>query len=141
VRFNAVVDSGGKSIHVFIRAPKGMDVDWERDERIQKKLAVALKGDPRVINRDRSMRLAGFDRPGRRPQALLGGCADHFYATVAVLEATIDQALEQLGVDDWKEAFKSLAQQETYTERLSTNNIGNEQFEQRQSGPGSPCPV
>jgi len=141
VRFNAVVDSGGKSIHVFIRAPKGMDVDWERDERIQKKLAVALKGDPRVINRDRSMRLAGFDRPGRRPQALLGGCADHFYATVAVLEATIDQALEQLGVDDWEEAFKALAQQGTYTDHLSTNDFGNQPCEQMQSGPGSPCPV
>ena len=50
--FNALVDSGGKSLHHFIRAPKGISVDWERDERINKKLCVAINGDSRVINRD-----------------------------------------------------------------------------------------
>ena len=81
LRFNALVASGGKSLHHFIRAPKGMAVGWERDKRINKKLCVAINGDPRVINRDRSMRLAGFERQGGRRQALLKGAADELYAS------------------------------------------------------------
>lgn len=141
LRFNALLDSGGKSLHHFIRAPKGMPVDWERDERINKKLCVAINGDPRVINRDRSMRLAGFERQGGRRQALLKGTSDELYTSVEDLEATLDRVLLELGVTDWEATFKELdgagEGEDTLRSLLRTSEW--DPTESWRSGPSTPC--
>lgn len=141
LRFNALVDSGGKSLHHFVRAPKGMPVDFERDERINKKLCVAIGGDYRVVNRDRSMRLAGFERHKGRPQALLKGTTEELYATVEELEATIDRVLLELGITDWEAAFKALSSSGEGEEALRSLQRSTEwdPDESWRSGPSTPC--
>ena len=141
LRFNALVASGGKSLHHFIRAPKGMAVGWERDKRINKKLCVAIKGDPRVINRDRSMRLAGFERQGGRRQALLKGTADELYASPEELEATLDRVLLERGVNDWDSAYQELGGAGEGDETLRSPSRASKWAPTKswRSGPSAPC--
>jgi phage/plasmid-associated DNA primase len=141
LRVNAVVFSGGKSIHLFIRAPKGMSEDWGRDVRINQKLCVAFNGDHRVVFRERSMRLAGFDRRGGGQQTLLTGTAEEFFATVEELEATLDSMLQGLGINDWEAAHGALVGADLAQDNDSNGGSGANDGEKEQSGVDNPCPV
>ena len=56
----AIVHSGSKSLHVYLRATQSLDPEtWLR---LNRKLAIVQNGDPQICNLARSMRLPGMVR-------------------------------------------------------------------------------
>jgi hypothetical protein len=104
---NALVFSGGKSIHVHITKPISWVTTEEEDLIIGKLLAVLLGGDPSVIDARRLSRLPGFDRPGKAPQTLLGG-TEEVHNSYVELRQILESALIEKGISDLDEAFAQL---------------------------------
>jgi hypothetical protein len=104
---NAMVFSGGKSIHVHITKPISWATTEEEDLIIGKLLAVLLDGDPSVLDARRLSRLPGFDRPGEAPQTLLGGTKE-VHNSYVELRQILESALLEKGITDLDEAFAQL---------------------------------
>ena len=109
LKFSAIVDSGGKSIHAFIRKPIGIVTAWEDDVRIMQKIAVLTKGDTSVITKSRCMRIPGFDRPGAESQKLLWGQEEIPFESLEKIEEVLEQILQSQGKSNWAEEYRALS--------------------------------
>jgi predicted P-loop ATPase len=108
LKFSAVVDSGGKSIHTFIRKPIGITIKWEDDVRIMRKIAVLINGDTSVITKSQCMRIPGFNRPEAESQKLLWGQVDIPFSSVEEIEEVLDKILKSQGIANWALEYRNL---------------------------------
>lgn len=102
--FNAILYSGGKSLHLHLTRPRGWESTLEQDRWIDQAICLLVLGDTKAQLLNQACRLPGSKRPGKHEQRLIGGRAET-YSSYEELRSLLERMLAARGITDVEAAY------------------------------------
>lgn len=123
LKVHVVTFSGSKSLHIFIRIPRG--TSWKKVVAMEQLMCLAIDGDPAVVgNKAQLMRLAGAlrregDGERKAQHQLLVSTDNGAPQDPDVAIGILERHLQEQGMADWKKEFEARRKKKGTKERIA----------------------